>query len=163
RQILEEWNETEREIPEATLPKLFEEQALRTPEAVAVVYEEQELTYKELNERANRLAHYLRKLGVGRQAAREDVVGVCLERGIGTGWEAGIGMVTALLGILKAGGAYLPLDPQYPPSRLLYMVRDSVARIVIGEPTLGGRLGDGQVEVIDLERAEWEARDATDN
>ena len=106
-QILTEWNATEREYPrDRCLHQLFEEQAARTPAAVAVVYEGEQLTYQQLNVRANQLAHYLRKLGVG----PEVMVGICLERSVE--------MVVALLGILKAGGAYLPLDPDYPKERL---------------------------------------------
>ncbi len=149
--ILEEWNRTEREIPEASVVELFEEQVRRSPGAVAIVSGSEEITYRDLNLRANRLAHYLRGRGVG----RDDVVGVCLERGID--------MVTALLGILKAGGAYLPLDPEYPLSRLLYMVKDSGVRVVISNPLLGERLGDGALEVINLATVEAEAKNATEN
>jgi amino acid adenylation domain-containing protein/non-ribosomal peptide synthase protein (TIGR01720 family) len=150
-QILEEWNRTRREIPEATLVELFEEQVRRTPRAVAVVYQERELTYSELNERANRLAHLLIRKGIG----PEDRVGVCLERGTE--------MVIALLGILKAGAAYLPLDPEYPPSRLRYMVRDSGVRVVISRPLLGEHLEAGAAEIIDLTAIEAQAGDAREN
>ena len=95
-----EWNETAVEYAaRAGLHELFEEQVARTPEAVAVVYEEEEVTYAELNERANRLAHYLQSLGVG----PETLVGICVERSVE--------MMVGLLGILKAGGPYVPLDP----------------------------------------------------
>ncbi len=150
-QILEEWNQTRREVPETTAVELFEEQVRRSPGAVAIVSGSEEITYRDLNLRANRLAHYLRGRGVG----RDNVVGVCLERGID--------MVTALLGILKAGGAYLPLDPEYPLSRLLYMVKDSGVRVVISNPLLGERLGDGALEVINLATVEAEAKNATEN
>ena len=100
QQLLVEWNATQTEYPrQSTLAELFAEQAARTPEAVAVVYEGQEIRYGELDRRANQLAHYLRTLGVGPDV----IVGVCLERSVE--------MVIGLLGILKAGGAYLPLDP----------------------------------------------------
>ena len=82
--------------------ELFREQAARTPHSVAVVYEQQQLSYRELDERSNQLAHYLQGLGVG----PEVIVGLCVERSLE--------MLVGLLGILKAGGAYLPLDPQYP-------------------------------------------------
>src|SRR5229473_7813053 len=100
RRILVEWNDTAKAVPEATLTELFEQQVERTPEAVAVVFEDQHLTYRQLNERANQLAHYLRALGVG----PEVLVGICVERSLE--------MVVGLLGILKAGGAYVPLDPE---------------------------------------------------
>ncbi|MBW4636379.1 MAG: AMP-binding protein [Iphinoe sp. HA4291-MV1] len=103
QQLLVEWNDTTFEYPtDKCIHSLFEEQVLRTPDAVAVVYENQQLTYNELNCRANQLAHYLRSLGVG----AEVLVGICVERSVE--------MVVGLLGILKAGGAYVPLDPQYP-------------------------------------------------
>ena len=103
-------------MPAATLPELFEAQAARTPEAVALVYDDQQLTYGELNARANRLAHHLIGLGVG----PEVLVGLCLERSAE--------MVVALLGILKAGGAYLPLDPDYPQERLAADAADAAPR-----------------------------------
>ncbi|HEX7240343.1 MAG TPA: amino acid adenylation domain-containing protein, partial [Longimicrobiaceae bacterium] len=116
RQLLEEWNRTEAEYPyDRCLHHLFEAQAARTPEAVAVVFEEESLSYGALNARANRLAHHLRRLGVGREVR----VGLCLERSLE--------MVVGLLGILKAGGAYVPLDPGYPAERLAYMLSDSGA------------------------------------
>lgn len=104
-----------RAIPDTTLTALFEEQVRKSPEAVAVVFGEESLKYRELNEKANRLAHVLRGSGVG----TEHVVGVCLERSLE--------MVTALLGILKTGAAYLPLDPEYPAERLQYMLKDAQA------------------------------------
>ena len=111
--LLRDWNDTVQPIAFATVAELFAAQAARTPEAVAVVFEEQQLTYGQLEERANRLAHHLRGLGVG----PEVVVGLCVERSLQ--------MVVGLLGILKAGGAYLPLDPGYPPERLAFMLEDS--------------------------------------
>ena len=98
---------------EKCVHELFEEQVERTPDAVAVVFEDQELTYRELNERANQLAHHLRRLGVG----PETLVGLCLERSPE--------LVVGILGILKAGGAYLPLDADYPPQRLEFMLTDA--------------------------------------
>ena len=102
-----------------TLPALFAAQALRTPDAVAVVFEERRLSYAELDAHANRLAHHLRRLGAG----PETVVGLCVERSIE--------MVIGLIGILKAGAAYLPLDPEYPAARLSDMVEDAGLRIVL--------------------------------
>src|ERR1700691_2909054 len=96
-----------------SLHSLIEEQASRTPEQVALVFENQNVSYRELNERSNQLAHYLRKQGVGPNV----FVGICVERSIE--------MVIGLLAILKAGGAYIPLDPEYPTERLGMMIEDS--------------------------------------
>ena len=109
--LLVEWNDTAADYPQDKLVhELFEEQAARAPEAVALVYEGAQLSYGELNERANRLAHHLRALGVGPDA----IVGLCVERSFE--------MIVALLGVLKAGGAYLPIDPDYPKDRIAYMI-----------------------------------------
>ncbi|HEV7673042.1 MAG TPA: condensation domain-containing protein, partial [Candidatus Angelobacter sp.] len=113
-QVLYEWNETRTEFAsDRCVHELFEEQVGRSPEATAVVFEGAELSYGELNRRANRIAHYLRELGV-RPDAR---VAICVERGFA--------MIVALLGVLKAGGAYVPLDPAYPGERLGFMLEDS--------------------------------------
>jgi len=126
RQVLVEWNQTQTDYPgEACIPQLFEAQAQRTPDAIALVFEEQQLTYGALNARANRLAHHLRRLGVG----TETLVGLCLERSPE--------MVVALLAILKAGGAYVPLDPGYPRARLAFLVEDAqVAVLLTRQPFL---------------------------
>jgi amino acid adenylation domain-containing protein/FkbM family methyltransferase len=123
------------------LHALFERQAARTPEAVALVYEDVRLTYGELNARANRLAHYLKARGI----ASDTFVGVCLERSLE--------MVVSLLGILKAGGAYLPLDPQLPPERLALMLADAAPRLVITVEALRGTL-PGDISCVELDR-EW--------
>ena len=117
--ILESWNDTARPIAPATVPELFAAQAARTPDAVAVVFGEQTLSYGELNARANQLAHHLHSLGVG----PEVMVGLCVERSLE--------MVVGLLGILKAGGAYLPLDPDYPAERLAFMLEDAGAAVLL--------------------------------
>ena len=119
RQVLETWNDTTREVPEATVPELFEAQVEKTPDAVAVVYEDQQLTYRELNERANRLAHYLINLGIG----PEDVVALAVPRSLE--------MMVGLWGILKAGAAYLPLDPDYPTQRLAFMIEDAAPKCIL--------------------------------
>ena len=120
-----EWNDTAAEYPrEKCVQQLFEEQVERTPEAVAVVYEAEQVTYAELNKRANRLAHYLQSLGVG----PELLVGICVERSVE--------MVVGLLGILKAGGAYLPLDPAYPQERLSYMIEDAQVSVLLTQQHL---------------------------
>src|SRR5271165_2431641 len=119
-QLLVEWNQTQHDFPRSKcIHELVEEQAGHTPEAVAVVFEKQQLSYRELNERANQLAHHLQKLGVG----PDTLVGICLERSLE--------MVVGLLGILKAGGAYVPLDPGYPKERLAFMVHDSGASVLL--------------------------------
>jgi amino acid adenylation domain-containing protein len=119
-QLLVEWNETQVPYPkERCLHELFESQVERTPEATALLYEDERLSYRELNERANRLAHYLRARGVG----AERLVGICVERSVE--------MVVGLLGILKAGGAYVPLDPTYPAARLEEMLRDAQPAVIV--------------------------------
>ena len=122
--ILREWNATARAIPGATLPELFAAQVARTPEADAVVFEDERLSYGELDARSSQLAHHLRALGVG----PEVVVGLCIERSLA--------MLVGLLGILKAGGAYLPLDPDYPPERLAFMLADAGAPVLLTRAAL---------------------------
>ena len=136
-QVLVEWNNTETEYPkDVCIHELFEAQAARTPEAIALEFEGKQLTYGELNRRANQLAHYLRRLGIG----PEKLVGICIERSIE--------MVIGLLGILKAGGAYVPLDPSYPRERLAFMLEDSQVS-VLADPSKaliedrGWRMEDG--------------------
>ena len=119
RQILIEWNDTKREVPQACVHQLFEEQVERTPDAVALVCENRQLTYSELNRRANQLAHKLQSLGVGPDV----MVGICIERSLE--------MVVGLLAILKAGGAYVPLDLTYPEQRLAGMLDDLHAPVVL--------------------------------
>ena len=123
RQILEEWNDTERPAPDVTLAELFEAQAERSPNATALLFGDAELSYAELNERANRLAHLLVGQGIG----PEDLVAVAMPRSVE--------MIVSLLGIVKAGAAYLPLDPDYPAERLQFMVEDAdpICAITIGE------------------------------
>ena len=106
-QLLVGWNDTKRDYPnDKCIHQLFEEQVERSPDAKALVYEDQQLTYEELSRRANQLAHYLRKQGVG----PEVLVGICMERSLE--------LIVGLLGILKTGGAYVPLDPTYPNNGL---------------------------------------------
>ena len=126
--ILHDWNDTARATVPATLPELFAEQAAQTPDAIAVVHEDVSLTYRELDRRANRLAHHLRGLGVG----PEVVVGLCVERSPA--------MLVGLMGILKAGGAYLPLDPGYPAERLAFMLEDALAPVLVTQSVLLDRL-----------------------
>ena len=150
--LVEEWNATASEYPkDKCLHDLFAEQAAKTPEAVAVVYEDSELTYGELDRRSNQLAHYLRQLGVGPDV----IVGLCVERSLE--------MVVGLLGILKAGGAYLPLDPSYPAERLAYMLSDAKAPVLIAQAALVDQLPvhDGQVVRIDTDWNEIATRPAS--
>jgi amino acid adenylation domain-containing protein len=119
-QALFEWNQTAADYPRATcIHQLFEAQVARTPDAVAMVFEDCHVTYRELNWRANRLAHHLQKSGVGPEVP----VGLCIDRSIG--------MVVGLLGILKAGGTYVPLDMKYPTERLAFMLQDVKPAMVL--------------------------------
>jgi amino acid adenylation domain-containing protein/non-ribosomal peptide synthase protein (TIGR01720 family) len=125
QQLLVEWNDTKRDFPsDKCIHELFEAQVERTPEAAAVVFGNQQLTYQELNRRANQLARYLQKLGVG----PEVLVGICMERSLE--------MLVGVLGILKAGGAYVPLDPEYPKERLAFMLQDIQAPVLLTQEHL---------------------------
>jgi amino acid adenylation domain-containing protein len=142
QQLLHEWNGIATQYSQEKFAhELFEEQALRRPDAVAARFEEQKLTYGELNQRANQLAHYLRKLGV----RPEDRVGVCVERSME--------MVIGLLGVLKAGGVYVPLDPGYPAERLRYMVEDSRPLVVLAQAHLRELFSqvDDRVTIVEME------------
>ncbi|HET9920658.1 MAG TPA: non-ribosomal peptide synthetase [Ktedonobacteraceae bacterium] len=123
------WNATQQEYPHNTyVPQLVAMQAARMPQAMAVIADEQALSYWELNRRANQLAHYLQTLGVGANV----LVGICVERSVD--------MVVGLLGILKAGGAYVPMDTTYPPERLAFMLEDTQAPVLITQKHLVERL-----------------------
>ncbi|MYX43215.1 amino acid adenylation domain-containing protein, partial [Streptomyces sp. SID89] len=117
--VLHTWNGTSRSVPPTTLPALFQDQAARTPEATAIVFDGAALTYGELNSRANRLAHHLIEHGVG----PEDIVGMALPRSID--------LVVAMLGVLKAGAAYLPIDTEYPRERVRFMIQDAKPSYVV--------------------------------
>ena len=140
--ILRTWNGTAPALPTVTLPELFDAQVARTPDTMAVVYAGQVLTYRELDARANQLAHHLRGCGVGPEA----LVGLCVERSVET--------VVGLLGILKAGGAYLPLDPDYPPERLTYMLQDAGVGLVLTQSALRDRLQGHDAHIVCLD-ADW--------
>ena len=151
-QLLLGLNNTEIEYAsEKCLQELFEEQVERTPEATALVYEEQQLSYAELNQRANRLAHYLQRRGVG----PEQVVGLLLERSLE--------MVVAILGVLKAGGAYLPLDPAYPQERLSYMLADSGAGLLLTERELVAKVGEVKAAIVCLGECAELAGESSEN
>ena len=119
QQLIVDWNATAHPVPSATLPVLFEAQAARSADAIALVFEEERLSYAELNRAANRLAHHLIGMGIG----PEDRVALCLERSPA--------MVVTLLAILKAGAAYVPLDPDYPSERLAFMLKDARPKAVV--------------------------------
>ena len=136
RQLLVEWNATDCEVPPASLPELFELQVARSPEAVALVFEQNTLSYAELNLRANRLAHLLISRGIG----PEDLVAVALPRSIE--------MVVGLLGILKAGAAYLPLDPDYPAERLAHMLEDAQPAGVLTHSQIAQRLPETVAQLL---------------
>ncbi|HEX2078883.1 MAG TPA: amino acid adenylation domain-containing protein, partial [Longimicrobium sp.] len=140
--VLEEWNRTGAAFAgESCLHELVEAQVRRTPDATALVFEGEPLTYAELNRRANRLAHHLRSLGVGPDAR----VGLCLERSLE--------MMVGLLAVLKAGGAYVPLDPAYPAERLAYMLADSDPAVVLSQRELRDRIGSTGAPVLELDEA----------
>ena len=148
--LLHEWNDTPVEFPQsASIHELFEARAKLRGDAVALVHEGNALTYAQLNERANRLAHHLRRRGVG-----PDVhVGVSVDRSLE--------MVIGLLAVLKAGGAYVPLDPAYPAERLAFMLRDSAPALVLVQGS-GASLGTGSVPVLDLaNESVWTEEPAT--
>jgi len=140
QQQLLAWNDTSVDYPrDKTIIDLFEEQVDKTPAAIAVVFENQQLTYRELNSKANQLAHHLQVLGV----KPEVLVGICVERSLE--------MVIGLLGILKAGGAYLPLDPAYPVARLAFMLEDAQVPVLLTQESLTEKLPETQASVICLD------------
>ena len=153
QQLLGSWNDTEVNYPQALcIHQLFEAQVERSPDAVAVVFEAQTLTYRELNHRANQLAHYLQELGV----KPEVLVGICVERSLL--------MVIGLLAILKAGGAYVPLDPSYPLQRLAYMLEDSQPMVLLTQQDLVASLPNQQAQAVCLD-TDWEqiSNNSTEN
>ena len=145
RQALVEWNDTAREVPEGCLPELFEAQVARTPDAVAVAFEDVEVTYGELNARVNRLARYLIDSGVG----PERLVGVVVDRSVD--------MVVALLAVLKAGGAYVPIDPDYPSDRVRFMLSDARPAVVVTTTELAEGLPELDVSTVLLDDEETRA------
>src|SRR6267142_3287772 len=145
QQLLVEWHRTE--SPYSTnkcVHELFEEQAAKTPQAVAVAEEDGQISYGELNRRANRLAHYLTKLGIGPEVR----VAVCMERGLET--------MVGVLGVLKAGGAYVPLDPADPGARRSYMVKDAGAKFVLTKERFTQQMAGCAEHVVDLKEAREE-------
>jgi len=144
RQVLVEWNATQAEYPKGQcVQQMFEAQVERTPSAVAVIHENEVLTYTELNCFGNQLAHHLRALGVGPEVC----VGICVERSLE--------MVIGLVGILKAGGAYVPLDPTYPVERLAYMLENARVAVLVTQERLEKLLPEHAAKVVTLDR-QWE-------
>jgi amino acid adenylation domain-containing protein len=144
-QVISRFNDGVAILPQGKLiHRTFEEQAERTPDAVAAVYEEKSLTYAELNARANQLACHLRVLCIG----PDKLVGVCIERGLE--------MLVALLGVLKAGGAYVPLDPTYPTDRIAYMLGDASPKVLLTTSSSVESLPQASAEIILLD-GDWDA------
>lgn len=143
RQLIEGWSGTRQPLPPGVcIHHLVEAQVERTPEATAVVFEGETLTYRELDRRANQLAHHLRKQGVGPNV----LAAVCMERSLET--------VIAVLGVVKAGGAYVPIDPGYPVERLGFMLQDTQAPVILAQERLLPRLQGWAERVICLD-ADW--------
>lgn len=152
-QLLVEWNETKTDFPsDRCVHELFEAQAANIPEGIALMFENQQLTYQQLNQRANQLAHFLRKLEVGPEVK----VGICLERSIE--------MIVAILGVLKAGGAYVPMDSTYPKERLGFILEDSDVSILISHSNLSSVLPETSIKTIHID-TDWEkiAQERDDN
>jgi amino acid adenylation domain-containing protein len=141
--LLVELNDTRAHFSEdRCVHQLFEDRAEEFHDATAVVFNEEKLSYRELNRRANKVAHHLRKLGVG----PETLVGICVERSLE--------MLTGLLGILKAGGAYVPLNPEYPKERLAFMMTDAQVKVVLTQEQLVQRLPEDAAQVVCLD-SDW--------
>jgi amino acid adenylation domain-containing protein len=140
QQLLVEWNNTKTDYPQdKCIHELFEAQVEKTPDAVAVIFEDQELTYGELNAKANQLGNYLQKLGV----KPEVLVGICVERSLD--------MLIGLLAILKAGGAYIPLDPSYPKERLRFILEDTQAPVLLTQASLPQKIPQHKTQVVCLD------------
>lgn len=140
-QLLGEWNQTQADCPkDACIQQLFEEQVERTPDAIALVFENQQLTYRQLNQRANQLAHYLRSLEVGSGV----LVGICV--------EPSLDLIVSLLGVLKADGVYVPLDPNYPQERLAFMLEDSNVHVLLTQEPLTEKIPLQQAHIVCLDR-----------
>ncbi|MFM2303049.1 MAG: hypothetical protein RLZZ135_454 [Cyanobacteriota bacterium] len=143
KQLFDLWEQTQTNYPQQCIHQLFSQQVERTPDAIALVFNGEQLTYHELNIRSNQLAAYLQTRGVGADV----LVGICMERSLA--------MVVSLLAILKAGGAYVPLDPAYPQSRLAFMLSDTQVQLLLTQTELITKLPTHQAEVICVD-ADWE-------
>ena len=137
KQTLIDWNQTAGSQYKS-IQQLFETQVERSPDAVAVVFQNEQLTFAQLNQRSNQLAHYLQSLGV----TTETLIGVCIERSLDA--------IVGLLAILKAGSAYVPLDPAYPPERLAYMVEDAKISVLLTQTKWKDKLPQNQAQIVDL-------------
>ena len=143
QQLIGDWNRADVGYANhRCLHELIAEQVERTPETVAVVFNNKRLTYRQLDERANQLAHYLQKLGVGPNT----LVGICVQRSLE--------LVVGLLGILKAGGAFVPLDPDYPRDRLAFMLKDAAVRVLLTQAHLTASLPSHQTRIVQLD-SDW--------
>ena len=141
QQILISWNDTQRDYPkDKTIHQLFEEQAEKTPDNIAVIFEDQQLTYQQLNIKSNQLAHYLRERGV----KPDTLVAIAVERSLE--------MIVGILGILKAGGAYVPIDPSYPRDRIRFMLEDTQAPVLLTQKDVLGKLPTTEAEVFLLDK-----------
>ncbi len=143
-QLLFEWNNTQKDYPQdLCVHELFEKQVKQTPNAIALIYEQQKITYQELNIRSNQLAHYLQKIGI----SSEVLVGICVERSID--------MVVGMLAVIKAGGAYLPLDPNYPSERLNFILEDAQVSILLTQQRCLERLEQLKSKVVCIDK-DWQ-------
>ncbi|MEK5097378.1 amino acid adenylation domain-containing protein [Bacillus sp. FSL W8-0848] len=149
--LLQEFNNTQADYPKGeTIHRLFEEQVKRTPDQTAVVFENHRLTYRQLNEKANRLARLLREKGV----QPDSLVGIMMERSAE--------MIVAIMGILKSGGAYLPIDPEYPIDRIKYMIDDSKVNVILTDDPSGKELETETIEFIDIQDQMIDEQDPAD-
>jgi amino acid adenylation domain-containing protein len=138
-QLLTQWNQTSCTYSDKLFHQLFEEQAEKSPNAIAVVFDNQTLTYQQLNHRANQLAHYLQELGI----KPESLVGICVEKSLE--------MIVGILGIFKAGGAYVPIDPNYPQSRREFMLTDTQVKVVLTQQSLTSLFADIKLICLDID------------
>jgi amino acid adenylation domain-containing protein len=153
RQLLVDWNRTEMDLQGyRSITQLIEAQVSRTPDRIAVSFGSESLSYRELNERANQLAHHLRRMDDTQDAGGPRLAGICMERSLD--------MVVGVLGILKAGMAYVPLDPAFPAERLAFMMDDAQLRILVTQPDLAQKLPPHRAQVVYLSAAQDEAETA---
>ena len=149
KKILVEFNDTNADYPKnKIIYELFEEQVEKTPENIAVVYEEKEISYRELNKRANQLARVLREKGVG----PDKIVGIMVERSLE--------MIVGIMGILKSGGIYLPINPEYPNERIEYMLEDSSADILLTQTQLGSKI-EFSGDIIEMDKEDLYVGDSS--